>query len=222
MAGTILLGLHIAAGSVALAAAAVALLTAKGEAHHVRAGRVYAAAMALVCASAGPLALLGSDVVLLLVAVFSFYLVFAGWRFARNASGRPRPVDRTAAALMGLTGLGMWAYGIVLFLRGDPQWVTLGVFGFIAAALGAVDLRYHRSPARSGRQRIARHLTNMLAGTIATVTAVVVVNVDTRPVWLAWILPTLLITPLIVWWNRRVIRGNGRPWRSGNESGWSG
>ena len=47
----------------------------------------------------------------------------------------------------------------------------------------------------------------MMAGTIATVTAVVVVNVTTRPAWLAWILPTLLIAPLIAWWNRRVLRG---------------
>ena len=217
MAGAVLLIVHIAAGAVALATAAVALSTAKGRVHHIRAGRIYAAAMALVCVTAVPLAMLGADVVLLLVAVFSFYLVFAGWRFARNAGGRPRVVDWIAAMVMGLIGLGMWAYGAVLFLRGDSQWVTLAVFGFIAAALSAVDLRYHRASPRPGPSRIARHLTNMLAGTIATVTAVVVVNVDTRPVWLAWILPTLLITPLIVWWNRRVMRGTDRPYKSGNE-----
>ncbi len=207
MTGTVLLVVHIAAGAVALAAAAIALSTAKGRVHHIRAGRVYAAAMALVCVTALPLAILGADVVLLLVAVFSFYLVFAGWRFARNASGRPRPLDWTAAVIMALTGLGMWGHGAVLFLRGDSQWVTMAAFGFIAAALSAVDLRYHRAPPRPGPQRIARHLTNMLAGTIATVTAVVVVNVETNPAWLAWILPTLLITPLIAWWNRRVLRG---------------
>ena len=212
MVPTVLLVIHIAAGSTALAVAAVALLTAKGHVHHIRAGRVYAAAMAVVCATALPLAVLGSDAVLLLVAMFSFYLVFAGWRFARNASGRARAVDWAAAVILGVTGLGMWGIGAVLFLRGDSQWVTMAVFGFIAAALSAVDLRYHRAPPRPGRQRIARHLTNMLAGTIATVTAVVVVNVDTRPAWLAWILPTLLITPLIAWWNRRVLRGtDGMP-----------
>ena len=207
MVDTLLLVIHIAAGSVALATAVVALLTAKGEVHHIRAGRVYAASMAVVCVSALPLAVLGSDVVLLLVAVFSFYLVFAGWRFARNASGRPRAVDWVATVVMGLTGLGMWGYGATLLLRGSSQWITMALFGFIALALSAVDLRHHRAPLRSSRQRIARHLTNMLAGTIATVTAVVVVNVETNPAWLAWILPTILITPVIIWWNRRVKRG---------------
>ena len=205
--GAVLLVIHITAGVTALAAATVALLTVKGGPRHVRAGRVYAWAMTVICVTAVPLAIAGSDLLLGLVAVFSFYLVFAGWRFARNASGRPRGVDWAAVAVMGLTGMAMWGYGGALFLRGDSQWVTLAVFGFIAVALSATDLRYHRAPARAGRQRIARHLTNMLAGTIATVTAVVVVNVETRPEWLAWILPTLLITPLIVWWNRRVLRG---------------
>ena len=210
MTGAVFLFVHIAAGAVALAAAAIAVSTAKGRVHHIRAGRVYAAAMALVCVTALPLAVRGADVVLMLVAVFSFYLVFAGWRFARNAGGRPRPVDWVAVAIMGLSGLGMWGYGAVLFVQGDSQWVTMAVFGCIAAALGVVDLRHHRASPRSARQRIARHLTNMMAGTIATVTAVVVVNVDTRPAWLAWIFPTLLITPVIVWWNRRVIRGTDR------------
>ena len=209
MLGTILLVIHIAAGSVALTTALLSLATAKGGVNHVRAGRVYAVAMALVCGAALPLAILGADAILSLIAVFSFYLVFAGWRFARNRSGRPQPVDWVAAAVMGLTGLGMWGYGAALFLQGNSQWVTMALFGTIAAALSAADVRFHRARRGSGKRRIARHLTNMLAGTIATITAVVVVNVDTRPVWLAWTLPTIVITPLIVWWNVRVARGMG-------------
>lgn len=206
----VLLVIHIAAGSAALAAVAAALLTVKGGPPHRRAGRVYAAAMGLVAMTALPLAVVASDALLSLVAVFSFYLVFAGWRFARNGSGVPQAVDWAAAAVMGLTGLAMWGYGAALFVEGGGQWVTMALFGFIALALSAVDLRYHRTRPRSARQRIARHLTNMLSGTIATVTAVVVVNLDTDPVWLAWILPTVVITPLIVWWNRQIRRETKR------------
>ncbi len=209
MAGTLILAAHVAAGSVALAAALIALLAVKGGAGHVRAGRVYAAAMAAVAVTALPLAVLGSDLLLSLIAVFSFYLVFAGWRFARNRLGRAQPVDWAAVAVMGLTGLGMWVYGAALLLRGAAEWVTMALFGTIALGLCVADAGLHRAPGGAGRRRIARHLTNMLAGTIATVTAVVVVNVETRPVWLAWILPTLVMTPLIVWWNRRVARSAG-------------
>ena len=204
-----LLVVHIACGSVALLAAAVALATAKGRTNHVRSGRVYAIAMTGVFVTAVPLALLGADIFLLFIALFSFYMVFAGWRFARNRRGTAHAVDWMAAGIMGLTGLGMWVYGAVLGRYGDSQWVTLLLFGFIALGLAGADaLFYRRSAPVAYFRRISRHLTNMLAGTIATVTAVLVVNVDTNPVWLAWILPTLVITPLIVWWNVRVARGH--------------
>ena len=202
----VLLVIHIAAGSVALLSVPVTLLTAKGRANHVLAGRVYTGAMTGVFVTALPLAVITSSVFLLFVAVFSFYMVFAGWRFARNRRGRPHPVDWVAAGIMTLTGLGMWGYGGVLALGGDSQWVTMVLYGAIALSFGLVDLRFHSRPAGPGFRRIARHLTNMLGATIATVTAVAVVNVDTNPVWIPWILPTVAIAPLIVWWNFRVAK----------------
>ena len=214
MINIVLLTIHIASGSVALLTAAIALITQKGGAKHIMAGRVYAAAMTLVFLTAVPLAILGSGIFLLLIAVFSFYLVFAGWRFARNYECKPHLADWAAIAAMGLTGLGMWGYAIILAQDGNSQWITMILFGFIALALSLADVRFYRAASVRGARRIARHLTNMMAGTIATVTAVLVVNVDTNPVWLGWILPTLLITPLIVWWNVRIARqGRNRPAR---------
>ena len=202
----VLLTIHIASGSAALLAALVALLTAKGGPNHVRSGRVYVLAMTAIFLTALPLAWLGADIFLLFIAFFSFYMVFAGWRFARNRRGRPQPVDWAAVAIMALTGLGMWAYAVLLAKQGNSQWITLSLFGFIALGLSTADALFYRAERTPSRRRIARHLTNMLSGTIATVTAVLVVNVDTDPVWLAWILPTLAITPLIVWWNFQVAR----------------
>ena len=207
----VLLVVHIAAGSVALITAFVALVTPKGGVIHVRVGRVYAVGMTLVFLTAVPLAILGADVFLLLIAFFSFYLVFAGWRFARNRSRRPRPVDWAAVAILGLTGLAMWGYAVALGLAGDGQWVTMLTFGAIAVALSVADgLFFRQGLSRERRpaayRRVQRHLTNMMAATIATVTAVLVVNVSMNPVWLPWILPTVIITPLIVFWNVRTAR----------------
>ena len=204
MLNLILLTIHIAAGSIALLAAPVALITAKGGTNHIKVGRVYALAMTVVFITSIPLALLGASIFLFFIAFFSFYMVFAGWRFARNRRGRPQPVDWAAVAIMALTGIGMWTYAVLLSREGNSQWVTLTLFGIIAFGLSGADTLFFRAKRVSTRRRISRHLTNMLAGTIATVTAVLVVNVDTNPVWLAWILPTLVITPVIVWWNFRV------------------
>lgn len=46
----------------------------------------------------------------------------------------------------------------------------------------------------------------MMGGTIAVITAVLVVNVNIEPQWIAWVLPTLIITPVIAWWNIGVLR----------------
>ena len=214
MPSAILLTIHIGAGSVALLTAAVAVFTSKGEKWHIMAGRVYAVAMALVFVTAVPLALLGASIFLLLIAFFSFYLVFAGWRFARNRRGGPQAVDWAAAAIMVTTGLGMGVYAGILAGAGDSQWVTMTVFATIAVALGMADVLYHRLRRATGGRRISRHLTNMLAGTIATITAVLVVNVQTNPEWIAWILPTVIISPFIAWWNFRIARQYARPRQS--------
>ena len=192
MLSAVLLTIHIGAGSLALLAALVAVVTGKGQSNHVRSGRVYAIAMTLVFLTAIPLALLGSSIFLLLI--------------ARNRRGSPHIVDWAATAIMVTTGLGMGVYAGLLANSGDSQWVTMTTFAGIAVALGIADGIYHRLRKAAGGQRIARHLTNMLAGTIATVTAVLVVNIDTNPAWIAWILPTVVISPFITWWNFRIAR----------------
>ncbi len=202
---SIVLAVHIAAGSISLATAGVALVTAKGGRWHVLAGRIYAVGMTVVFLTAIPLALLVSSSFLFMIALFSFYLVFAGWRFARNRRRRAHPVDWVAVAAIVMTGLAMWGYAVVLALDGSSHWVTMFVFGGIAIALGLADVWFHWTQP-GGARRVSRHLTNMMAGTIATITAVTVVNVDMDPVWVPWILPTVVITPLIVWWNVRILR----------------
>ena len=96
----------------------------------------------------------------------------------------------------------MWGLGYFLFKSGNNQWVTLNVFGTLGTLLGVSDGVAWIKGALTGRTRIAGHLTNMLAGTISTVTAVLVVNVATDPPWIA---PTIVITPFIICWNRRTL-----------------
>ena len=44
---------------------------------------------------------------------------------------------------------------------------------------------------------------HIMAGTIAVITAVLVTNIYIEPVFILWILPTIVITPIIFWWNRK-------------------
>ena len=66
MVSLILLAVHIAAGSIALLTAAVALVAPKGQRWHILAGRIYAIGMTLVFVTAIPLAILGGSILLFL------------------------------------------------------------------------------------------------------------------------------------------------------------
>ena len=200
-----LLILHILSGAIALFSAALALSTEKGKKFHVLSGKSYFWAMVLIFLTAIPMSILNSNVFLFLIAIFSFYLAFSGKRFARNRKGIPARLDLIAVNFMFLSGAGMWILAIIFFINNDSQFVTLIVFGFLALSLGYGDFQTFKNQTATGKERIAKHLTNMMGGTIAVVTAVLVVNPPADPEWVWWILPTVLITPVISWWNKKVL-----------------
>ena len=162
--------------------------------------------MVTIFLTAIPMSIISSNIFLFLIAIFSFYLAFSGMRFARNRKGVATTLDWTAVGLMILSGLGMWILSAIYFSNNNSQYIVLLVFGFLAIALGYADFRSYKNKTATGKERISRHLTNMMGGTIAVITAVLVVNPPFEPEWVWWVLPTLLITPVIFWWNYKVLK----------------
>ena len=201
----ILLSTHILAGTIALFCAGLALLSEKGKKIHVTSGRIYFWSMASIFLTAIPMSIISSNTFLFLIAIFSFYLAFAGMRFAKNRKGIATTIDWIAVSLMILSGLGMWVLAITYFINNNSQYITLFVFGFIALALGYLDYKSHKNKTATGKERIAKHLSNMMAGTIAVVTAVLVVNINIEPIWVWWVLPTAVISPIIVYWSKKTL-----------------
>jgi hypothetical protein len=178
----ILLSIHIAAGLTALSSAAVVFLTAL------------------------PMTLMKPNLFLLLIAVFSFYLASSGWLRARNRSGIPTAAEWIAAVAMVLAALAMGGRGVAMHAMGNSLGNVLLVFGGIGGLLAARDLTSLRAHRYRGTVRIAAHVGRMLGGTIAAVTAFAVVNVRIEPMFVVWLAPTVVLTPVIVYWNRRVRR----------------
>ena len=201
----ILLTIHILAGTIALLCAALAVTSEKGKKLHVLSGRTYFWGMATIFLTAIPMSIITSNIFLFLIAIFSFYLAFAGMRFARNRKGIVTTLDWTAVGLMILSGLGMWILSAIYFSNNNSQYIVLLVFGFLAVFLGYGDYISHKNKTATGKERVAKHLTNMMAGTIAVITAVLVVNPPSDPEWIWWLLPTVLIVPAIFWWNNKVL-----------------
>lgn len=211
-----ILFLHILTGIIALGTAGIAVGSAKGGHLHRRSGSVYALSMLIVGLTALILAGVDRNAFLLAVAVFSLYLVFTGWRAARVRDGRPRRLDHIGGGVMALSGVGMLIWGAQGVLNDSgAQPMILLAFGAIGLTMALADWREWRRGPIAGKARIARHLGRMLGGTIATITAAAVVNVNFLPDLVVWLGPTVVIAPVIVWWTARVLRGAGHGARHG-------
>ena len=201
----ILLLFHILCGSLSLISSALSISSRKGQRTHRFFGKIYFWGMVGVFLTAIPLAIFKLNVFLLLIAIFSFYLAFAGMRFTVNRKGIPKLIDWIAVILMCCSGIAMLLLGLKYYFNGNTQYMTLLVFGSIALFLSYNDYVSFKKRNAIGKNRIIRHLTNMLAGTIAVITAFLVTNFRTEPEWILWVLPTMLITPIIIWWNVRML-----------------
>src|SRR5687767_52191 len=213
MPDKILLIVHIIAGFAALTAAVVATLTKTLDlAHkwHVYSGNIFFWGMLVVFLTALPLAVIRPNTFLFLIAFLSFYFALAGWRYATNRRGTPRPVDWISASVMTVAALVMIMFGVFMLSRSNMNGITMLALGGIGAGLSIADLRTLRRGGAKGPERIAQHLTMMLAGAIATITAFVVTNVRMQPAFIVWLAPTVVITPIIIVWSRR-IRAGRRP-----------
>ena len=207
----ILLTLHIVGGFLALITAGVAIFSKTlnlSHQWHIYSGRAYFGGMATVFVTAIPMTFLRPNTFLFLIAIFSFYAAWSGWRLARNRRGTPGLIDWLSAGIMAVTAVAMLGYGLYLLLQGSGQGITLLVFGGIGGANSWADLRRMRAGGTRGQARIAAHLSAMMAATIATLTAFIVTNFTFEPAFVLWLAPTVLIAPLIAWWNRQLQRGH--------------
>ncbi|WP_247730657.1 hypothetical protein [Halovivax limisalsi] len=199
------LRIHVAAGVVALIAGFGALVTIKGGRRHRLAGTGFLLAMSGVVATV--IALLAIDPtasrgILTLVAIFSGYLAFSGFRALSRSRERNgvRAVDWVAAGGVLLACLSLGAWGGTRMLDGRNFGIVLVAFGTIGVAFGLLDVRSFRS--ERGEERLVSHLQRMTGAFIATVSAVSAVTLAPALGIAAWLWPTILGVPLIAYWSR--------------------
>jgi uncharacterized membrane protein len=200
----VLLGFHIAAGFGAFLLAPVALVTAKGGKQHKRWGMVYVWCMGVVAATALPMAFWFPVLFLALVAVFSFYAAFSGYRVLKlkelARGGRAEAID--------------WIAGIVTFCSSALlAWLSwfrpqvLHVIPAVGVVFGALGMRLAYGQmvtfVRKPKEKMFwwyTHLGNFIGSYIAAWSAFSVVTL-TRVVgnhWYVWLWPTMIGVPAIV------------------------
>jgi len=198
------LGVHITAGFSSFLLAPVALATAKGGKQHKRWGMVYLWSMGVVAATALPMALYRPVLFLALVAVFSFYAAFSGYRATKLKDllkgGSAQPVDWIAAVITFcssalLAGLGAFKPHAV-----QNMGIVAIVFGLLGMRFAAIEIKKFIWKPKEKMFWWYTHLGNMIGSYIAAWTAFSVVTLPVmfgHHIWL-WLWPTAVGVPAII------------------------
>ena len=187
------LAIHILFGGVALFVAPGAMLTRTGGLWHRRWGKVYFWSMAVVALTAVMLSLLRPGLFLLLVAVFSFYLTFTGYRvlYRKTPRHHANAWDWVGTILMLLGGVALVGYGVYSLQTSGFGMVAV-IFGITGLILAISDSRAFLHPPADKRAWWFTHMRRMLAAYIATVTAFSAVNFQFLPPLARWLWPTVI------------------------------
>ena len=200
-----LLTVHIAAGASSFLLAPVALATAKGGKQHKRWGMIYLWSMGIVAATALPMALYRPVLFLALVAVFSFYAAFSGYRALKlkdlARGGSAKPIDWVAAVVTFASSACLAVFAVV-----RPAWVQH--FGVVAIVFGILGMRLALTEmlkfVRKPKDRMFwwyTHLGNFIGSYIAAWTAfsaVTLSRVFHSGSYFVWLWPTAIGVPAIV------------------------
>jgi len=200
----VFLAVHIAAGFGSFLLAPVALATAKGGKQHKRWGMVYLWCMGVVAATALPMAIYLPVLFLALVAVFSFYAAFSGYRVLKlkdlPRGGKAQPIDWFAGVIT-------FATSAVLALLGAFKPAAVQGFGVVSIVFGLIGMRLSytqlMSFVRKPREKMFwwyTHLGNFIGSYIAAWSAFSAVTLSQffGNAWYVWLWPTIVGVPAIV------------------------
>ena len=199
---------HIIFGSFALISGVLAIVFNKGGKGHNTSGKIYYWSMIGIGITAFGIAIPKGNLFLLMVGGFSTYMTLTGYRFLqfrRNSNLKFGTWDFLFIAIGFLTVLIPSIYLI------QHDWGKIGgifpvflVFSGILMTMLTGDL-IHSKKLHSYPKGwfLSRHISRMLGAFIATVTAFLVQNWQTDPVYIAWLLPTVILVPLIIYFTKK-------------------
>jgi uncharacterized membrane protein len=200
----ILLTIHIITGGIALFVGSIILFTKKGNETHQKLGKVYFSALLTSSLVSLLMAILHGNIFLFIVGIFTTYMLLSGTRYLKIKSiSDIHFADWTLAITITLFGLGFVSLGSYILLYQDFFGIVLLVFGGICWMFALQDFKNFRNKSKVKNFWLMTHIQRMTGSYIASATAFLVVNNTILLGVISWLLPTAILTPLIVIWVRK-------------------
>ena len=208
---SLFLALHIFFGSIGLFSGSLNLFLKKGGKRHRRVGRIFVFSMIATSIFALILSILKFNFFLLIIGIFTIYLVGTGQRYLflkkLNQDEKPKLIDWILTGGMGVVGIVFMGWGIFLLFNEKSMGWALLLFGLIGLLSVRKDIENYSGKSKKRQYWLRAHIARIVGAYIASMTAFLVVNQSFFPNFIPeviyWILPTFVLTPLIVYWIRK-------------------
>lgn len=198
------LALHIIAGTLGLITGTINIIGKKGGKIHFIVGRIFFYSMLTVSASAFVLSIIHPNYFLFIVGVFTLYLVSSATRYLRLKhlikGQQPKWIDWLLTYFMLAFGIAFIFFGLYHLVNKNMFGLVFIVFGGIGLKMVLTDFKNFKGKAAAANTWLMVHIQRMIAGYIAALTAFLVVNNQILPGYIAWLLPTLIFTPVIYYY----------------------
>ncbi len=205
---TSILVLHIVAGFTALVSGGFSFTVPKGKKLHNTAGKVYTVAMIGVGTTAIVMCLLKYNPFLFTIGIFSTYMTLTGYRSLQYKKQNYKPgLKKDWILLVSAFVLAASFTSHMIMQEGfhlqGLQLVLMVFMGILLSMLLSDVWLLRKLDQLKKGDLLRRHISRMGGAYISTVTAFLVTNVHTEPVYISWLLPTAIGTPFIVYFIRK-------------------
>ena len=206
----VVLIVHVISGILSLLTGLLVFILKKGTSLHIQIGKAYYAAMTIVFVTSVYVSAVKNNIFLLLIGIFSYYLVYTGIFYNRNRTAEKiGNWSYTRIYFFALIFLSMILYGIyALTASAYALGIILLVFGGIGGLLSKTDITFYilKKEQNSKNFSVRSHLGRMTGSYIAALTAFAVNNLHFLPTVVIWLLPTFLGFGLISYYDRKYSR----------------
>ncbi|AGA77186.1 hypothetical protein [Echinicola vietnamensis] len=206
-----ILGLHIVGGGVGLLFGTIAMIRPKGDGPHRKFGKGFYVGMLLASLSGLVLSVMHPNTFLFVIGAFTLYMVGSGYRYLKLKGlphrNKAKWIDWGLSGMMILFALAFFVQGARSLSQGNFFGVVMLVFGAIGTLMVYGDIKFYQGIIKSRTFWLRGHIARMCGAYIASLTAFLVVNIYFLPPLVIWLLPTVIITPLIVKWSRKYKMG---------------
>ena len=202
----ILIYIHAFCGGLGLITGMIAISVKKGTINHKRAGKIFSFSMVTSSLISLFVARMPNheNLFLFLIGIFTIYLVLSGNRALTLKSKtklKADNIDKSISGAMLLTSIVMIVIGIIEVTQKVNINILYVFFGSFGGFLALKDFQTFKTFTVHKNAWIKSHIGRMVGALIAFVTAFMVAGLHIGTT-LVWILPTILGTAYIVYWNR--------------------